>query len=134
MKKTIKNLAMFLVRQITRYQFGTAKFSFVFQISNFVSLLLLLLTQVGLSLRIRWIVIIYVLIFIFGLAGIVILERLDAWQIEKRQLFNMSNLDLYIDQVEYSSLKIGNAIALTQKERDKKLVEIKKRLCDDKND
>jgi len=132
MKKPIRKIASFLIRQITRIQYGATRFNFIFAMSNFVSLLLLVLTNIGLTLKPIWLVVIYVSMFLGGLIFIISIEKLGGWQIEKRQLFNMSNAVLWKDQMEYNSLKIADAMSLSKEERDARKEQIEKRLFGDK--
>jgi len=112
----IRKLASFLVRQLTRYQYGVSKFSFIFQVSNFVALLLLLLTNVGLSLRIRGIALIYVLMFVGGLIFIFSIELLGGWHTDTFQLFSMKEKKIFQMKTKLNSYYIALAMKKSEEE------------------
>lgn len=112
----IRKLVNFLVRQLTRYQYGVSKFSFVFQVSNFVSLLLLLLTQVGLSLKMGWVALIYVLMFVSGLIIIFVIESIGGWHTDTFQLFSMKEKRIFQLKTKLNSYYIALAMKLSEEE------------------
>lgn len=106
----------FLVRQLTRFQLGVSKFSAIFQVSNFVSLILLLLTNVGVSIRLRWIALIYVGIIIIGLSIVLVIEKLGGWHTDTRQIFDMKERTLYDLKIKLQSYYIALAIKMPKEE------------------
>ena len=118
----------FFVRQLTRLQYGLSKFSIFFSAANFISLILLVLTNLGLAIKYWHLAVIYVSLLLGGILLALIIEKFGGWHIDKRQQFNMITRNLFKDQQVYNSLMIAKAMRLTDEELDKELSAIRTKL------
>ena len=114
----------FITKQFARFRYFVNRVSVFFALANFISLIVIMLTGLGMQLNWYWLVIIYVGFIFFGLLGVYVLERLGVWRIDLFQTWKMVASELFKQKSEYNAVMIE----LMRRKTVKELMVIKEEL------
>jgi len=110
------NIKSFVMRQFARFRFFISKIASFFSMFNFITLLLILLTGMGISLAWYWIIIAYVGVTVLGLILVFITEKLGLWNIDFIQTWKMDRRNFFLQTNKYSAINIELMSRKTEEE------------------
>ena len=113
-----------MIRQLARFRYFVQKFGSFFTMANFITLLLILLTDMGLVLPWYWIIIIYIGLSVTGLLLVFVLEKFGLFHVEFLQLWKMNTAKLFLQQSQLNAINIELASRFTDEELLQKKKEI----------
>lgn len=128
-RNIIKIIPRFLVRQLYRLQYGYTKLIVFIKILDTVNLLIITFSLAEFF-NIQWwhMVLIYLGLIIILLVSVLIFEFFGAWHTEQRQVFTMTQSEIWREQMELQSLLFAKYSKYSDEKLEEELMKISKKL------